>query len=97
VGTGAPIGPGAEVLVDGATGTGTGDLVLTTTFSPAAAATHYEASLTAAGLHRGPANRWRGQTFLMAERDDAAAFVFIQPDPDFASRSTVVIRSLEEE
>lgn len=94
--TGAPIGAGAEILLDGAAAGGTGDLVLSRPGDRASTAEAYAESLRAAG-HLVTTQSLARDTLVMGERGGGALLVFVQSDPDRPGRSLVVIRSLEGE
>ena len=94
--TGAPIGAGAEILLDGAAAGGTGDLVLSRPGGRAANAGSYAETLRASG-RRVTVEALEGQTLVLGESGGAASLVFIRSDPDRPGRSLVVIRSVEEE
>ncbi|RDC75287.1 hypothetical protein DLJ49_00595 [Rhodovulum sp. 12E13] len=94
--TGAPIAAGAEILLDGATAGGTGDLVLSRPGDRASTVEAYSASLTAGG-HLVTTRSHAGDTLVMGERGGGASLVFVKSDADRPGRSLVVIRSLEEE
>ena len=94
--TGAPVGAGAEILLDGAAAGGTGDLVLSRPGGLAANARSYAETLRATG-RRVTVEALEGQTLVLGERGGAASLVFIRSDPDRPGRSLVVIRSVEGE
>lgn len=96
----ATLGPslpkGASVLMnDGATGGCTGQVILSQPAPPAEAAPLYVDLMTRQGFEITDASD-ASTSFFVGQRQDCAFFLYVQPDPAAASRSTVIVKFLEE-
>ena len=93
---GADLPPGAEVLMnDGVTGGCAGQVILSHPGPPALAAPLYLERIKAQGFEITDASD-PNLSFFIGQRQDCALFVYVQPDPAATSRSTVIVRYLED-
>ena len=85
----------ASILMNEEGGDCSGQIVLSESVAPDMAARTYAARLEAQGFTVTGTPEPDG-TLLMAEAGACAVFVFIQPDRDVPTRSTIVVRYLED-
>ncbi|OYX42615.1 MAG: hypothetical protein B7Z02_11515 [Rhodobacterales bacterium 32-67-9] len=87
---------GASVLMnDGATGGCAGQVILSQPAPPAETAPLYVELMTRQGFKITDASD-ASTSFFVGQRQDCALFLYVQPDPAAASRSTVIVKYLEE-
>lgn len=87
---------GASVLMnDGATGGCAGQVILSQPAPPSEAAPLYVGLMTRQGFEITDASD-ANTSFFVGQRQDCALFLYVQSDPAAASRSTVIVKYLEE-